>query len=184
MSLIPVHAACPRSDRPRLGSVSVRISSCLTAVAPKAAHRYIHSMQTYRFRSTGAVLAYVFTKDPIGANLPPENGPWEAAGSRPTEDLRPDVTADIERLGYCLLLAPVTVTHSTLPRSADMTKRRPRSPAAIAAHKDFLCLLTQMEESLERGSIRWTPESIEDAKRRVATVFADLGVIAIRIRPN
>jgi hypothetical protein len=63
-----------------------------------------------------------------------------------------------------------------------MPKRKSDPAAAIAAYENFLYLLGAMEASLERGTIYWTAESAQVAQRRLVNMFAELGVIATRLR--
>jgi hypothetical protein len=62
-----------------------------------------------------------------------------------------------------------------------MPKPKTHPAAADAAHENFLYLLAEMERTLERGTIRWTPASAQSAQRRLVNMFAELGVIAVRL---
>jgi hypothetical protein len=62
-----------------------------------------------------------------------------------------------------------------------MSKRKPNPAARGAAYDNFLYLLAEMERTLERGTIQWTPASALAAQRRLVNMFAELGVIAIRV---
>jgi hypothetical protein len=62
-----------------------------------------------------------------------------------------------------------------------MPKSRPIPTVAL---ENFLYLLTEIEASLARGTIRWTPAAVEEAQRRAAKVLADLGAIIARLQAN
>jgi hypothetical protein len=69
--------------------------------------------------------------------------------------------------------------------------RQPRRPgraadqaSAIAAYENFLYLPSEMEASLARGTIQWTAGSAQEAQRRSVNMFAELDVIAVRLRED
>ena len=63
-----------------------------------------------------------------------------------------------------------------------MSRGPPGPDGPPTAHENFLYLLAEMEASLARGTIPWTADEVQPAKRRVANVFADLDAIATRLR--
>jgi hypothetical protein len=65
-----------------------------------------------------------------------------------------------------------------------MPHRKTSTAVSVTAYDNFLCLLTEMEASLKRGTIQWTAESAETAQRRLANLLADVGAIAMRLRPD
>jgi hypothetical protein len=45
---------------------------------------------------------------------------------------------------------------------------------------NFLYLLAEMEAAIERGTIRWSPETAQAARRRLGRLFIQLDAIATR----
>jgi hypothetical protein len=81
----------------------------------------------------------------------------------------------------------ITTHHEVVTRTGQgatfqgMPRRRLDPTVAVAAYENFLYLLWEMETSLTRGTIRWTPETAQAARRRLVKVSADLSVIAARL---
>jgi hypothetical protein len=75
----------------------------------------------------------------------------------------------------------VMQTWARMLRSPAMPKRKTHPAAGDAAYENFLYLLAEMERALERGTIQWTPASAQSAQRRLVNMFAELGVIAVRL---
>jgi hypothetical protein len=75
---------------------------------------------------------------------------------------------------------PIPMSEAPLSGSRIHRKTVPES----AAYESFLYLLAEMEVAIARGTIPWTADEVQAAKRRLANVFADLDAIATRLRTN
>jgi hypothetical protein len=47
-------------------------------------------------------------------------------------------------------------------------------------YENFLYLLAEMEVAIERGTIRWSPETAKEARRRLGRLFIQLDLIATK----
>jgi hypothetical protein len=60
----------------------------------------------------------------------------------------------------------------------------PTDPATSRTpYNNFLCLLSEIEQALERGAIVWPPGGAKAAQRRVALLFVQLDAIINRPPP-
>jgi hypothetical protein len=59
-----------------------------------------------------------------------------------------------------------------------------RRPVPTVALENFLYLLAEIEASLARGMIRWTPAAAREVQRRITNVLADVDAIAVRLRED
>lgn len=86
---------------------------------------YADDMTLHIFQSQKTPEMFGFTADPIGTNLPAEDGPWERAGNAiplgvTMASTSPEIAQQIERDGYALVKG-----HSVSPPHVRRTESKP-----------------------------------------------------------